>query len=201
MVFLPNHLRSPFMKVTISTALFVLLVLPLALAAADAPADMSRTAAIAQANLPLSFEPTGASGEYVAHGGANLISVMPREAAIVVANGRNGVARTLQVAFDNANSAALIEALQPLATVTNYYVGADKNDWRLGVRNFGKLQVKDLYPGVDVVYYGNYHHLEFDFVVAPGANPGAIALSFSGADKLSTSHDGELVAQTGPSVS
>jgi hypothetical protein len=63
------------------------------------------------------------------------------------------------------------------------------------VRNFAKLRTKDVYPGVDVVYYGDNRRLEFDFVVAPMADPRAIALTLSGMDKLYINADGELVAE------
>jgi hypothetical protein len=63
------------------------------------------------------------------------------------------------------------------------------------VRNFAKLRTKDIYPGVDVIYYGDNRRLEFDFVVAPMADPRAIALTLSGMDKLYINADGELVAE------
>ena len=63
------------------------------------------------------------------------------------------------------------------------------------MRNFAKLRTKDAYPGVDVVYYGDNRRLEFDFVVAPMADPSAIALALSGMDKLYINADGELVAE------
>ena len=52
-----------------------------------------------------------------------------------------------------------------------------------------------MYPGVDVVYYGDHRRLEFDFVVAPMADPRAIALTLSGMDKLYVNADGDLVAE------
>ncbi len=63
------------------------------------------------------------------------------------------------------------------------------------MRNFAKLRTKDAYPGVDVVYYGDQRRLEFDFVVAPMADPRAIALTLSGMDRLFINADGDLVAE------
>ena len=79
--------------------------------------------------------------------------------------------------------------------MTNYYIGKDPAKWRLGVKNFAKLRAPGVYPGVDVVYYGDHRRLEFDFVVAPKSDPGVIALSFSGMDKLYKDANGDLVAE------
>ncbi len=115
--------------------------------------------------------------------------------AIAITDAKSGSTQTLRFSFDGSNAAARIEAIEPLPGITNYYIGQDQSNWRLGVRNFAKLRTKDVYPGVDVVYYGDNRRLEFDFVVAPMADPRAIALTLSGMDKLYINADGELVAE------
>ncbi|MGA3079223.1 MAG: hypothetical protein ABSG56_36780 [Bryobacteraceae bacterium] len=62
------------------------------------------------------------------------------------------------------------------------------------------METRDVYPGVDLVYYGNQRQLEYDFVVAPGANPEAIALRFERRAELSIAESGELVVN-GPGAS
>ena len=62
---------------------------------------------------------------------------------------------------------------------------------------FAKVRVEEIYPGVNLVYYGNQHQLEYDFTVAPEANPGAITIRFDGADKISVNENGELVLTLG----
>lgn len=61
------------------------------------------------------------------------------------------------------------------------------------VETFKKVQFQQVYPGVDLVYYGNQQHLEYDFIVAPSASPETIALSFSGADSVGLTAQGTLV--------
>ena len=67
------------------------------------------------------------------------------------------------------------------------------------VATFARVRVGQLYPGVNLAYYGNQRQLEYDFTVAPGADPGVIAIRFDGADKISISPSGELVLNLGDS--
>jgi hypothetical protein len=63
-----------------------------------------------------------------------------------------------------------------LAGTVNYFLGNDPSRWHAGIHTFAKVRYSELYPGIDLVYYGNQHQLEYDFVVAPGANPAAIQM-------------------------
>jgi len=78
----------------------------------------------------------------------------------------------------------------------NYFVGKDKSKWRANVPTYGRVRYASVYPGVDLVYYGNQRQLEYDFVVAPGADPKTIRLAFEGTDKLEIDADGALVLNT-----
>src|SRR5207253_3709690 len=75
--------------------------------------------------------------------------------------------------------------------------GNDLAQWRAGVAIFQKVQVRGIYRGVDLAYYGNQQRLEYDFQLSPGANPQNIAMHFSGVDKVSISKAGELVLALG----
>src|SRR5437867_2212735 len=75
-----------------------------------------------------------------------------------------------------ANQAAKVTALDELPGKSNYFIGTDPKKWRTDVPTYGKVKYEGVYPGVDLVYYGNQRQLEYDFVVAPGADPKAIAL-------------------------
>lgn len=86
-----------------------------------------------------------------------------------------------------------LEALEILPTKSNYFIGNDPAKWRMNVPTYAKIKYRDVYPGVDLVYYGNQGQLEYDFVVAPGADPARIQLSIDGAEKLDTDADGDLV--------
>jgi hypothetical protein len=75
-----------------------------------------------------------------------------------------------------ANAHAEVVGLQELPGKANYFIGRDPQKWRTNVATFAKVKYKNVYPGVDLVYYGNRAQLEYDFVVAPGADPNVIAL-------------------------
>jgi hypothetical protein len=93
------------------------------------------------------------------------------------------------------NPAAQVQGLDELPAKTNYFIGADPSKWR-SVSNYAKVEYKNVYPGIDLVYYGNQRQLEYDFVVAPGADPGAIKLAFAGTRGLRIDGNGELVLRT-----
>src|SRR5262249_44274222 len=79
----------------------------------------------------------------------------------------------------------------------NYFLGNDPGQWRVGAGVFGKVKYSEVYPGVDLVFYGNQRQLEYDFIVGAGARPDQIGLDFSGADRLEVDADGALVAYIG----
>jgi hypothetical protein len=79
-----------------------------------------------------------------------------------------------------ANPNPQVAGQEELPGKVNYFIGNDSAKWRTNIPIFAKVQYQDVYPGVDVVYYGNQQQLEFDFVVAPGADPKTIRLTFDG---------------------
>ncbi len=96
-----------------------------------------------------------------------------------------------------ANPHLKIAGLEELPGRSNYFVGNDPNKWRRNIPTFAKVRYENVWPGVDLVYYGNQRQLEFDFVLAPGANPQLIRLAFQGADDFSLRKDGNLILQVG----
>src|SRR5439155_27377544 len=66
----------------------------------------------------------------------------------------------------------------------NNFNGNDPKKWRTNVSTYAKVKYRDVYPGIDLVHYGNQRQLEYDFVVAPGADPKAIRFGFEGAEKM-----------------
>ena len=80
----------------------------------------------------------------------------------------------------------------PLPGKVNYISGKDPSKWQIGLPTYGRATYPDIYPGIDVVYYGNQEQLEFDLVVKPGADPNAIRMKIKGAEKLSLDRDGAL---------
>ncbi len=103
------------------------------------------------------------------------------------------VLRTQLVA---ANPAAKVSGEEELAGKINYLIGKDPAKWRTGVATYAKVRYEQVYPGIDLVYYGNQRQLEYDFVVGPGADPARIRLKLAGARKMYVDGQGELVVQT-----
>lgn len=87
--------------------------------------------------------------------------------------------------------------MEELTGKINYLIGNDSSKWQTGVPTFAKVSVVGIYPGIDLVYYGNQHRLEYDFTVAPRANPDSIVIHFAGTDKISVNAAGELILDLG----
>jgi len=100
---------------------------------------------------------------------------------------------TVTTRLIGSNPAAHITGLEQLPGKVNYFVGNDPKKWRKNVPTYGKVRYEGVYPGVDLVYYGNQRQLEYDFIVAPGANPGRMRLAIAGAEKLGVGTNGDLV--------
>ena len=77
------------------------------------------------------------------------------------------------------NPAANFEGLDLLPGRVNYYIGNDPSRWHTGVPTYAKVRCRGAYPGVDLVYYGHQGELEYDFEVAPGADPTIIRLAIA----------------------
>lgn len=189
------------MKLKLCTALLtaVTVFVPLSLFAGSTqdPAITKRTAMESYGRLPLSFEPTASPTRFLARSGDYAVSIGTSESAVMVSGAHPGERHTLRFAFENTSTAAQLEPSEKQSGVTNYCIGSDQSKWRMGVSNYAKLREANIYPGVDVVYYGDHRQLEFDFVIAPKADPSQIVLSFAGMDKLYKDALGSLVAEVG----
>ncbi len=101
----------------------------------------------------------------------------------------------MQIVGANPNGRAA--GVNPLETRVNYFLGNDPAQWHTNVPTFGRVQYDDVYPGIDLVYYGNGGQLEYDFVLSPHVDPNQIQLTFAGADSVTINSTGDLVLQTG----
>ncbi len=96
-----------------------------------------------------------------------------------------------------ANSAAQLTGLNQLQGVTNYLIGNNSAQWVRNIPNYTQVSYQGVYPGIDMLYYGNNSRsLEYDFTVAPGADPGKIQLAFSGQQGFALDSRGNLVLHT-----
>ena len=197
-------------------AAYQLCPLTLPVAAQSISPVQSRSLTESYGRLPLSFEPNLGQADrairFVARGRDYGIYVSGREAVLAFRSGspskaslhtgqRNGrekqEAQTdmFRMQLLDANPAPQEFGDEPLPGTVNYFVGSDPVRWRSGIPTYARAQFKSVYPGIDLVYYGNQQQLEFDFVVAPGASPEAIRLHFSGAGKIEVSPQGGLTLQ------
>jgi len=108
-----------------------------------------------------------------------------------VENVREGTVLLLKML--GANATPQVEGQEELPGRVNYFIGNDPQKWRRNIPTYRKAYFKDIYPGIDVVYYGNQRELEYDFVVGVGANPKLIRFSVEGADQIRLDKTGTLL--------
>jgi hypothetical protein len=86
----------------------------------------------------------------------------------------------VRMKLEGANPSPQIEGLDQLATTSNYFRGADPTAWHTNVPSYARVRYAQVYPGIDMIYYGDQRRLEYDFVVAPGSNPESIQMRLGG---------------------
>lgn len=151
--------------------------------------------ALAYAAMPLAFEQNvgqvRAGLDFTAYGSGYAIGLAHGEAwlSLAGAGGRNVVHLDLQGARDDVQA----EGEGLLAARSNVYLGNDPSAWRTGIANYASVVYRGVYEGIDVRYYGAQRQLEYDFVVAAGADAGAIRLRFGGVESATIAADGDLV--------
>jgi hypothetical protein len=103
----------------------------------------------------------------------------------------------LRLSLISANPSARVEGADELPGKTNYFIGNDPAKWRRDVSNYSRVKYESVYPGVDMVYYGNQGQLEYDFIVAPHSDYRRIKLECKGAKSIRIDEtSGELVLTT-----
>ena len=117
------------------------------------------------------------------------------ESVFVLNSGAKNQA-VVQVRAVGANPAPKVSGVDRMGSVSNYFVGKDQSKWRKNVANYARVKYESLYPGVDLIYYGNQKQLEYDYVVAPGADPNSIRLDVEGASQLKLDRNGDLLLET-----
>jgi hypothetical protein len=150
-------------------------------------------------DLPLNFEinqgQTDERVKFLARGSGFSLFLTNEEAVLKLRkkDGRKIVSNAFSMRFDGANSAAKIEGLDEQETKSNYFIGDDSANWQRNITNYGKAVYREIYNGVDAVFYGNRTDFEYDFVVAPNASADQIRLNFNGVKKVKIDGDGNLV--------
>jgi hypothetical protein len=103
----------------------------------------------------------------------------------------------LRMQFVGANPVPHVAGHDELPGKSNHFIGRDTRSWRTRVSSYSRVEYQHIYPGVNLVYYGNQRQLEYDFLVAPHADPKAIELAFDGAQTISIDGGGDLVLRAG----
>ncbi len=121
----------------------------------------------------------------------------PRDAHVAQADAQ-GPRPVVRLRFTGAADRARVEGLERLEGVSHFYIGNDRSKWRTHVPHFARVAYRQVWPGIDAVFYARDGALEYDFVVAPGADPRRIDLRFEGADDVRVDQTtGELVVRAG----
>jgi hypothetical protein len=174
----------------------------LAVAVASAPfslAAATATVGLAEAygRLPMTFEPNRGQAprdaRFIARSGGHGLAIGDDAVAIALASND---ARAIVLRFAGARTGAL-EPEQKLESTSNYFIGNDPSRHLVGVPNFGAVRRHSLYRGIDVRYYGNQRQLEYDLIVAPGADPSQVRLAFEGHEEIEIAANGDLVLRRG----
>jgi len=172
--------------------------------------------------LPLEFEANrgqaAAQYDYVAHGPTYALGISSTEIALSLHGSGEAVKPNLVSASLNrtasarvatvpqsqlrlhllgANRRATVAGLDPKPGLSNYFIGNDPKKWQTRVPHFGKVSIAGVYPGIDLVFYGNPQQLEYDFRVNPGADPATIRLAAGDAKLTALDGNGDAVLSTG----
>jgi beta-propeller repeat-containing protein len=154
--------------------------------------------------LPIRFEvnagQTDAKVKFLSRGGGYNLFLTQSEAVLTLrsvgSRGDAGAQSTVRMKLIGADPASQIEGLERLPGRSHYIIGKDASRWNRNVASFAKVRYRSVYPGIDLIYYGSQRQIEYDFVVAPNADPTVIRLSFDGADQIQIDAQGDLVLKT-----
>ena len=183
------------------------LVLSLGAAQASRPAFRVKPAlpnrALAQPEVTQSvyFEPNVGQFDpqvrFIARGAKYQAWITDREIVLGLAK-QNG-ADAVRIRFGSRTPRTAV-GLDQRPGHSNYFVGSDPAKWRRRVANFSRVRLEEVYPGIDVVFYGKNREIEYDFIVKPGADPNAIALDFRGPDQPAFDAEGNVTIAAGNGV-
>ena len=175
---------------------------------APSKAEAQARVKAAAMSLPLRFEKNvgqvkGADADdvrYVSRGSAYSLFLTSTEAVLEVGRRRPGSALgsrpvVVRMRLAGGSPAEALTGMDEMPGKSNYFIGNDPSQWHTGVPNYARVAEKGVYPGIDFVYHGNQGQLEYDFDVAPQADPGRIRLALEGAQGLRIDSQGDLLVK------
>ena len=157
--------------------------------------ELTRTVTSLMDQLPMRFEANDGQlnpkVKYFSKTSEHVLFLTQTEAVLAFESG------TLRISLPNGNHEPQVSGIDVLPSTSDYFIGNDQQAWRTNVPHYGRISYHDVYPGIDLIYYGKGKQLEHDFVVAPGADPQSIRMRFEGADSLRLGEDGDLTLDIG----
>ena len=167
------------------------------LAAPGAGSGARPEVAASYGQLPLHFEPnvgqTDGRVRFLARGGGMTAFFTDAETVMVLGRTEQTVVR---MKLEKAGKPRHVAGVEKLPGITNYFIGNDPAKWRTDVPHFARIQYEGVYPGIDLVWYGNQRQLEYDFVVAPGADAKQIEVAYEGVESVGVESNGDLILRT-----
>ncbi|MEO7702082.1 MAG: Ig-like domain-containing protein [Opitutus sp.] len=150
-------------------------------------------------NLPIAFEENAgqvdARVRFLSRG-AGYQLFLTDASSMLALRADDGRQAAVRMSFAGAHLDSRAVGLEKRATATNYLVGGDPASWRSNIANFDKVRYPSIYPGIDAEYHASQGKLEYDLIVAPGADPSLVQVSFEGTQGLSLSKEGDLLLET-----
>jgi hypothetical protein len=116
-----------------------------------------------------------------------------KQGSVTAPNSEKGVAAAVHVKLIGGNPKAEVEAASELPGHSNYFIGNDPSKWQHGVKQYAEVSYRGVYPGVDMKFHGQQRQLEFDFILAAGANAAPIRFGVTGVQDIKTDESGNLV--------
>src|SRR5260221_10196535 len=147
---------------------------------------LSPTKAVMALNRPEASERRSVGASRRSHAARSHAPTLPRSDAVNI----------IHMEFAGASGPSRVVGLEELPGQVNYFIGNDAAQWRRGIPTFAKVKYEQMYPGVALICYGNQRQLEYDFVLAPGADPSVVSLHFDGVDQLEIDAQGDLILHT-----
>lgn len=164
------------------------------------PSTIAHAASQQKMSLPLVFEENQGQAphqyRYLSHNNG-MEAMFLAEGIDFLFSGRDKSNQHLGMRFIGSTDSLLVTAADPLKSHSNYLLGADTSHWIRGVPNYDRIEYKAIYPGVDLVFYGNDNSLEHDFQVAVGADPSSIIFRLNGAEHVALEPEGDLEIHVG----
>ena len=186
------------------TLTWTLVITLLAATRAAAQQSQSVNARTSYGSLPLTFEVNQGQSEpqvqflsrgsgYTAFLTVDGLVLSLRPTVVAAVPGQSTAHATLQLKLlDTAKNPTVTGEDQQPGRI-NYFFGKDPAKWRTNVPTYAKVRSKDIYPGIDLVYYGTHRQLEYDFEVLPGADPGIIKFEVQGASQIRLDGENNLI--------